>query len=276
MKKEFQAAVEPWTYLLKPLDGPDRMDIVRLGIPDGNKFYYPVEKRRTKENVEAMRSAERNLDAFWSAVDSSMRTRLGSKVKSSNLWQLLSKSKILQRTPEWVDKDKPVKQQFMPLSDIYFDLELRTERTIDRTSRAARIPPEKKKKTKGVPAISAPATEAAAPTDEHLDTHVTYQLDPRALKVFRTIFYTPSPNATPGEVAWTDFLHAMVSAGFAPEKLQGSAWHFKPTKLDIERSIQFHELHPSAKIPYRHARRIGRRLTHTYRWSGDMFVPKLG
>jgi len=28
------------------------------------RFFYPSEKRRTKENVEALRHAERNLDDF--------------------------------------------------------------------------------------------------------------------------------------------------------------------------------------------------------------------
>ena len=75
----------------------------------------------------------------------------------------------------------------------------------------------------------------------------------------------------PGEVSWTDFLHALVSTGFKPEKLYGSVWQFTPANLDVERSIQFHEPHPSGKIPFRKARQHGRRLFRAYGWRGEMF-----
>ena len=101
----------------------------------------------------------------------------------------------------------------------------------------------------------------------------TFEVDNRALKVFRTLFYTPSMSATPSDVPWTDFLHAMVSTGFATEKLYDSVWQFSPRKLDVERSIQFHEPHPTAKLPYRTARRYGRRLNRAYGGFGSMFVP---
>ena len=79
------------------------------------------------------------------------------------------------------------------------------------------------------------------------------------------------PNS-PGEIPWSDFLHAMSHTGFEIEKLYGSTWQFTPTKLDVERSIQFHEPHPVNKIPYRVARRHGRRLNRAYGWTGAMFV----
>lgn len=52
----------------------------------------------------------------------------------------------------------------------------------------------------------------------------------------------------------------MVATGFSPERLYGSVWQFHPRDLDVERSIQFHEPHPHGNIPFRVARRIGRRL----------------
>jgi len=63
----------------------------------------------------------------------------------------------------------------------------------------------------------------------------------------------------------------MSSTGFAIEKLYGSMWQFKPSDLDVERSIQFHEPHPSGKIPFRMARRYGRRLFRAYGWHAGMF-----
>lgn len=60
-------------------------------------------------------------------------------------------------------------------------------------------------------------------------------------------FFTPSLSATPGEIKWTYFLHAMTSAGFAPEKLHGSVWHFSPTWVELKRSINFHVPHKERK-----------------------------
>ncbi|EGP83294.1 uncharacterized protein MYCGRDRAFT_96555 [Zymoseptoria tritici IPO323] len=62
------------------------------------------------------------------------------------------------------------------------------------------------------------------------------------------------------------------ATGFEAEKLYGPVWNFRPTKLDVERSIQFHEPHPSGKIAYRVCRGHGRRLNRAYGWTGDNFV----
>lgn len=72
--------------------------------------------------------------------------------------------------------------------------------------------------------------------------------------------------------SWSDFLHALVSTGFRAEKLYGSVWQFVPTKIDVERSIHFHEPHPGGKMPYWVARRFGRRLNRAYGWESGMFV----
>ncbi|KEF56708.1 uncharacterized protein A1O9_06897 [Exophiala aquamarina CBS 119918] len=64
----------------------------------------------------------------------------------------------------------------------------------------------------------------------------------------------------------------MASIGFAAEKLYGSVWHFTPLRLDVERSIQFHEPHPSGKIPFTTARRHGSGLNRAYGWHGGIFA----
>jgi hypothetical protein len=111
----------------------------------------------------------------------------------------------------------------------------------------------------------------AQPTPEETRT---ISLPKRAYKVFTTVFHNPSKEGQPGEIPWTDFLHAMRAMGFAPEKLYGSVWQFTPANqsMNIGRSIQFHEPHPEKKIPYRQAKRIGRRLNRAFGWSGEMFV----
>jgi hypothetical protein len=67
---------------------------------------------------------------------------------------------------------------------------------------------------------------------------ISFEVNKQALKVFRTIFFSPSPGALPGEIARLDLCPALVSTGFAAEKLHGSVWQFTPTKLDVETSIQ--------------------------------------
>ena len=90
--------------------------------------------------------------------------------------------------------------------------------------------------------------------------------------MFRTVFFNPALTSTPGEVPWNDFLHAMASVGFTVMKLYGSVWQFQPTRLDVERNIQFHEPHPRGKLPFTTARQYGRRLNRAYGWFGGMFV----
>lgn len=155
-----------------------------------------------------------------------------------------------------------------PLSETYFDLESWTSR---KTASSTATTPRSKVKTRGAPESNRSSHTAEAEANP-ADPQPTFAVDSRALKVFRTVFFMPSLNAVPGEVAWNDFVHAMISTGFGAEKLYGSVWHFTPSKLDVERSIQFHEPHPSGKIPFRVARRHGRRLHRAYGWHGDMFV----
>lgn len=129
-----------------------------------------------------------------------------------------------------------------------------------------------KPKTRGETTTAEANITPALPPHQQSDNQPTNPLSSRAHKVMKTLFHIPSPSALPGEIAWTDFLFAMTACGFAPEKLYGSVWQFTPLRMDVERSIQFHEPHPKGKIPYRIARRMGRRLARAYGWVGEMFV----
>ena len=136
------------------------------------------------------------------------------------------------------------------------------------------VPPQEKAKpkTRGASHESSSVSGPSIAPSAKIDNHATFKLKSRAFKVFKCLFYNPAQADLPGEVSWADFLFAMGATGFAPEKLFGSVWQFTPTGLDVERSIQFHEPHPVAKIPFRNARRIGRRLNRAFGWHGGMFV----
>jgi len=276
---EFFENTKPWRALATVVDGPDQMRIARLRMPTATSFYYPVDKPLNKKHSDAMRAAERNLDDFWVAVDHNMTLICGSLLDGTAIKKLLSQPRALRRTQKWIDQPQALEASrpnghvaplLKPLSELYFDLEYRTSHTVDASPKQVPIIKEKTRgnarsqgQDEGMPAAVSPSNS--------LDARRTFHVDARALKVFRTLFYIPSQHSTPGEIAWTDFLHAMVTVGFTPEKLYGSVWHFHPTRLDVERSIHFHEPHPQAKLAYRIARRFGRRLERAFGWVGGMF-----
>ena len=91
-----------------------------------------------------MRAAEQNLDAFWAATDQNMSSRAGKKLDGTALQKLSAQPRALQRTPEWVEPEKAKKEGVAsvdveavtkPVSELYFDLEHRAKRTLDRSGR---------------------------------------------------------------------------------------------------------------------------------------------
>jgi hypothetical protein len=275
IKQEFIARTNPRAGFLGVLK---YTSIANFGIPQDKKFFYPVDKRRTKENIEAMREAEKNLDLFWQKVDQHMTSKSKHELEFTNVWRMLSQPRTLQRTPEWTEPvpgnqhaqdNEQIEVLLQPLSEVYFDLEQRTKNSIEPDQVRQK---KTKEKTRGE---ARPPNEPAmeqVPDPQTPDKQPLFTVDRRAYKVFSTLFYKPSTSSLPGEIFWLDFCHAMSSVGFVAEKLYGSVWHFKPTKLDVETSIHFHEPHPTAKLPFRTARRYGRRLNRAYGWHGEMFL----
>ncbi|KAF9421654.1 hypothetical protein BGZ94_008777 [Podila epigama] len=273
LKNDYIERTKRMAVMEGALQGIDNSD----GEPSDKKFYYPVDKRRTKETTEAMQQAEANLDAFWNRVDRVVNKALND-AKCGTWTSVLRSGRTLQRTPDWVEplpKVADKNKKGTPVNDLLKDLEYRSEQVADKDE--PKQVQKSKVKTRGeaVPKAKTPATEQLVSSGEasKVDVQPIFKLDKRALKVFSTLFYQPTPSAQPGEIPWNDFLYAMGATGFEMEKLYGSVWHFTPTRLDVERSIQFHEPHPIGKIPFRNARRMGRRLFRNYGWHGDMFQP---
>lgn len=280
IREEFRKTSQQIISINSAFQGKKWSRAVRLGDVSTGRFEYPIDKRRTRENVDKLRESEARLDAFWVSVDELVRANAGN-LEGLAVRRLLSQPRILQRTPEWIEPvrdskriktakttDQDVEHLYKPLSALYFGVS---------NPEGPDTPSAKTKtKTRGTAEVSLTATAADDPPEDPsaLDSQPTIAVNARALKVFRTLFFNPSPTATPGEIAWNDFLHALTSAGFAAEKLYGSVWQFRPVTLSVDRSIQFHEPHPSGKIPFRDARRHGRRLNRAYGWCGGMFVLK--
>ena len=271
IKANYDDTVKKWIQFHKTFEGTS---LNKLGAPFEGRFFYPVEKRRTREITEAMRRAERNVDEFWANVDRFLVNKAGMSQHQA-IRHLLSDNRILRRTPEWVDNLEIGRQDVhsevlcKPLSQLYFELEHRTRKTLSSEEEPLR---KSKVKTRGsVQVMELPSTKVVPEANSEVGVGPSFTLDKRSFKVFSTLFYTPSRASQPGEIAWTDFLHAMGSVGFGIEKLYGSVWQFTPGSLDVERSIQFHEPHPSGKMPFQTARRSGRRLLRAYGWHAGMF-----
>ncbi|KAI0545396.1 hypothetical protein F4679DRAFT_561204 [Xylaria curta] len=282
IKEEFTKHTKIWAQVIDTLKEQNCIVIQHLGDPSGGKFQYPVGKRRNKANAETLRRSETNLDAFWNAVDDMLYQKARS-LNGTAYKQVLSQPRYLQRTPEWVEpaakkeeKSNQNHQQsydYVPSSSRLFQ---ETEPALSARAEALALGSGKVKvKRRGMPgAESTSENDTVTPPGSLADVQPTFKVDARALKVFRIVFFDPAANTSAGEVAWRDFLHAMDSTGFTAQKLYGSVWHFQPTRLDVERSIQFHEPHPRGKIPFLVARRHGRRLSRAYGWYGTMFVLK--
>ncbi|KAK5055155.1 hypothetical protein LTR84_012904 [Exophiala bonariae] len=279
---EWNKAAAIWEDMVDVMhkSGPEWKRIVQLGIPKKGKFDYPLWKCETEDNTKLLRQSEANLDAFWSALDRFMNKEVGG-LAGTAVKDFLTQPRLLQRTPEWIDPGESIETSsdfnsqtsLMPLSELYSQLELRTSQTLCNNSNKT-LSSKTKTKTRGSPSTLSVDLNPDVKT-ERPESRLKFTVDALALKVFRTLFFTPLLNNTPGEVLWKDFIHAMTSVGFGSEKLYGSIWHFTPDNLDVERSIQFHEPHSPAKankIPFHSARRHGRRLCRAYGWHGDMFV----
>ncbi|KIV79743.1 hypothetical protein PV11_07288 [Exophiala sideris] len=252
---------------LRPLTNPSSPEFILVGlsVPSAKDLYYPSEKARTQSNVKAMRTAERNLDEFWARVDNLFQREHGETLHQ--IFQRLSRSsREIKRTAPWQARESPsMATSVAPDLSHLAIVDEQGERPVVQQ-------PRTKVKTRGspLPMQETNATqEPPAPND--VGTPAVNNLTKRALKVFRTMFHTTS-NDGQGEVDWKDFLHAMTAMGFAAEKLYGSVWHFTPTETAGGRSINVHEPHPTGKIPFYTARRIGGRLSRTYGWTGEMFT----
>ncbi|KAF1931801.1 uncharacterized protein M421DRAFT_98882 [Didymella exigua CBS 183.55] len=246
--------------------------LIRLGEPR-SQFRYPVNKRRTRANVNAMQAAEAALDAFWQAADERFVESTGSTPHA--VIEHLMQERTLQRTSPWEDPveaqpAEPSKKQvecfYVPFSNTLHDPAQQVTGSFDKLAVSARA----KTKTHGL-ARNDNGQKKDDVENGKDGLQPRFAVDKRTYSVFRNLFYSPLSKDHPGNLPWQDFLHAMVAVGFAAQKLQGSAWQFTPTKLNVEQPIQFHEPHPTHKLPFTWARRFGRRLARTYGWRGDMF-----
>jgi hypothetical protein len=247
---------------------------LRLGdLGDPTRLPYPVNKKRTRDNVEIMQTTERSLDALWGRYDSHLKKHLKQAVNAL-LQSAMPSRGDLQRTKDWSEAEAPTPRktrttapsEYVPLPDS------------GEQSGTITLPIRNEKlKTKGTSTIDPPITDATHILAEPRTCQppMRFTLSRKPYHTFSTLFYQPSTSAQPGEVAWTDFVSAMSAISFLPEKLYGSVWRFTPKSdsvLGTELPINFHEPHPAPKLAFRTARLYGRRLQRNYGLDRECFV----
>jgi hypothetical protein len=260
---------------------PGRMG--RLGAPIEGRFLYPVWRRKNEQTVAILRKAESDLDQFWIELDKHLVIALR-QMDETHLLRFLTQPRDLQRTPLWVEPIKAAPKTVRlhtSFRELDLNRQLLTERTISEDKRVVQTKAKTKTRGDTKPENLGAGAQGAETIEDGIrdaenviaeEHDIIFKLNARALKVFETIFFTPSIDATPGEVAWNDFLYAMKAVGFAPEAMGGSEWHFHPETVDVKHGIVFHSPHPNPKMPYQVARRHGRDLRRAYGWEGHMFA----
>lgn len=251
---------------------------IRLLLPITDSLRYPIHKAYNEDNVEILRRSEFNLDLFWRRWDGAFYENMG--VPLTDILRRYSKvTRVINRTlpfrPPRNRKMTPSIPVYQPSNIATLVLEPEVPRRFTRET-----PRVKTKTRKGqtassestdIPDKSSGTSEVNASDSCFGGPMVKFKLKERALTVFRSMFYARSITDQRREVPWKDFLHAMTKVGFAAEKLYGSVWQFSPQGTEASRSFQVHQPHPANEIPHVMARNIGRRLTHTYGWTGEDF-----
>ena len=136
--KEFVEKTQTSACFVLAFRGGENLNtFARYGASNKINFNYPVNKRKTKENVTAMQLAENNLDKFWTRVDEIIAQQVGIP-RSTAAGAFLATQRSLKRTADWTE---PIKSETRteqsseaeietPLSDLYLDLQQRTEQTL--------------------------------------------------------------------------------------------------------------------------------------------------
>jgi hypothetical protein len=270
---EYDVIFRKWGTINEVYDKFCDLKLFHVGNPKDGKFDYPADQRRTRETVSAMIAAETALDAFWKAAKRHWMRYAGTTPTA--LARHIIGDRTVHRTLPWAE---PLNRSLTPVSHPEASLRMipffghthDISKQVTGNFQKLAIAMKEKKKTRREAVGQDDDTPASSTTVETLTP--TIIVDKRTQKVFNSLFHSPNSPNQPGEVAWPDFLHAMTKTGFGAQKLQGSAWHFTPQNLEVERSIQFHEPHPGNKLPLTWARRYGRRLTRAFGWTRDSFT----
>ncbi|KAL8994276.1 MAG: hypothetical protein Q9169_005711 [Polycauliona sp. 2 TL-2023] len=245
-------------------------------VMDLRIFDYPFHKPRTASSTAKLRSAENALDNLWNEVNQLFVRKTGKTLKSWEEGRINYRD--IRRTPAWIEPRSSTEWDSQVPEDLdvalaLATLEQRTESTIDQSQPlGARQKTKTRSSTAHDSAVDTPDSGANTIGASASVAIPRLTVKKKAFNTFAALFGKSTANTMPGELPWVDFKRAMVNIGFGAEKLQGSAWLFKPSDKLPSGSIIFHEPHPESKLPMQWARRIARRLNRNFGWTAETFV----
>jgi len=261
LARDVEAVLEPTAIFAESLCAPSGLNVAE---PGDKRYKYPIHEERSAENVAILQTSERYLDSLWLQIE----CEPDAKAALDIIYPIQQGD--LQRTPDW---GKPHDVKFKK------EQQLKSEEARGPGESAPTSPPRRRRRkvkkrgkpdTPESPLVDEPEQEAAAPPT--LDAPGVMHVDRRSYNVFSTLFHMPNERNKSGDIAWTEFLYAMRSVGFGWQRLAGSAWEF--TELSTDRSIQFHQPHPSPRVTFEVIKIIGKRLHKKFGWTGQMFALK--
>lgn len=190
LEKAFGSKSIPWAQIQASFKDTNLSKVVKLAKPLLGNFAYPFSKRRTKENVEKLRRAERNLDIFWAEVDRLTHSR-SSIIQGSAVQRLLSQTRLLQRVPEWIEQPTShnivaIPSGEQPISPLYFGLW--DDQSQEQAMARVRTEPVKAKaKTRRAMSQQSESSRGLRPKykEEEHKLQPCFRVNHRALKVFR-------------------------------------------------------------------------------------------
>ncbi|CAH0027946.1 unnamed protein product [Clonostachys rhizophaga] len=268
----WELCFKPIAKATSPLVESLLKDVPLLCDPTDHKYDHPSTKRKTKENTDKMRHAEGNLDLIWDYMDEkAARDQNLTYDCLMGFFHHLPHPK--HRTPEWIEPSpEPIDHapsQPRTEDEVPFSV-LESLRIGSEQSPAKEEPRKPKTKTRGEPSTQDPPLPAPI-IDEEVEPIVEpIQVNARALRVFRTLFFDPDAHSEARELSWKDFAYAMTYKGlYSIEPVGGSIWRF--TNQTTGNAMLFHKPHDPTYAPHE-VRRIAGRLQRRLGWHAKAFV----
>lgn len=118
--------------------------LYELGIPTYSRFICPTDRRHTPYNVNMLRTAERELDDFWTFVDQNVLNN-EKKTYHDLVAGYLSFDRKIHRTRAWEERtstsssEKPVTYEYIPIPATKHEKETQITGNFDRRGSLASI-----------------------------------------------------------------------------------------------------------------------------------------
>ncbi|CAG9978518.1 unnamed protein product [Clonostachys byssicola] len=269
----WESCFEPIAKATSPLVGSLLKDVPLLCDPTDHKYDHPSTKRKTKENTDKMRHAEGNLDLIWDYMDEKA-TRDQNLAYNCLMRFFHYVPHPKHRTPEWIEPS-PTPLNHAPSQprtedEVPFSV-LESLRIASEQSPASEEPRKPKTKTRGQPSTQDPPLPVPIDDEEVEPIVEPIQVNAKALRVFRKLFFDPDAHSEAGTLSWKDFVYAMTYKGlYSIEPVGGSIWRF--TNQTTGNALLFHKPHPDPTFSPHQVRRIAGRLRRRLGWHAKAFV----